>query len=51
LAFSITENNKISLTEFENLIIWERDVYIAMLNNKIQDENDRIEELKMKGQY
>ena len=47
LSFSITDQHNLSLTEFENLMIWERDIYITLLNSKIQKENDRIQEEKL----
>jgi len=31
--------HKYSLTEIENLIPWERDLYVAMLNQHIEKEN------------
>ena len=33
---------KYSLTEIENMIPYERDIYSTMLENYIKDENDRI---------
>jgi hypothetical protein len=37
--------HKYSLTELENMIPWERDVYIVMLVQHIEKENERIKEL------
>ena len=31
--------HKYSLTEIENLMPWERDIYVAMLNQHIEEEN------------
>lgn len=32
-----------SLTEMENMIPWEREIYISLLNNYIKEENERIQ--------
>jgi hypothetical protein len=37
--------HKYSLTELENMIPWEREVYVAMLIQHIKDENDRIKQV------
>ena len=36
------QHHKYSLTELENMIPWERDVYVAMLINFIEQENEKI---------
>ena len=46
--FSIVQNHKWSLTEIENMIVYEREVYIALLIEHIEEENARIEEEKAK---
>jgi hypothetical protein len=38
------QHHKYSLTELENMLPWERDIYIAMLVNYIEEENQRIKE-------
>ena len=35
------QHHKYSLTEIENMIPWERDIYVQMLVNYIKEENDR----------
>ncbi len=37
-------HHKYSLTEIESMIPWERDVYLSLLNNYIEQENERIRE-------
>tara|TARA_X000001388_G_scaffold71644_1_gene61625 strand:- start:16085 stop:16198 length:114 start_codon:yes stop_codon:yes gene_type:complete len=32
------------MSDMENMIIWERDIYISLLNNKIEKENQKIQE-------
>ena len=39
LNFSLIQHHKYSLTEIENLIPWERDIYVALLNQYIEEEN------------
>ena len=36
------QHHKYSLTELENMIPWEREVYVAMLVEWIKEENERI---------
>jgi len=36
------QHHKYSLTELENMLPWERVVYISMLTEYIKEENDRI---------
>ena len=42
INFQLIHLHKYSLTEMENLIPWERDVYMSQLINYIQAENERI---------
>lgn len=36
------QHHKYSLTELENMMVWERDIYVAMLIQYIEEENDKI---------
>ena len=38
LNFSLMQYHKYSLTEIENMIPWERDVYVTMLQNHLEEE-------------
>ena len=38
LNFSLIQYHKYSLTEIENLIPWERDIYVGMLQQYLEDE-------------
>ena len=40
--FSMMQNHKYSLTELENMLPWEREVYVSLLMNHIAEENARI---------
>ena len=44
--FSMIQHHKWSLTEIENLIPWERDVYVQMLADHIKAENKKAAEQK-----
>ena len=38
------QHHKYSLTELENMIPWERDVYVAMLMQYVEDENQKLKQ-------
>jgi hypothetical protein len=38
LNFSLMQYHKYSLTEIENMIPWERDVYVSMLESHLEEE-------------
>ena len=40
--FSLMQHHKYSLSELENMIPWEREIYLSLLVNYIQEENERI---------
>ena len=42
--FSLMQHHKYSITELENMIPFERDVYILLLSQHIQEENQRIQQ-------
>jgi len=37
----LIQHHKYSLTEIENMIPWERDIYVQMLVDYIKEENER----------
>ena len=37
LNFSLMQYHKYSLTEIENLIPWERDIYVGLLQQYVED--------------
>jgi hypothetical protein len=45
LNFALMQYHKYSLTEIENMIPWERDIYVGLLRQHIEEE-----ELKRKQQ-
>ena len=42
--FSLMQHHKYSLTEIENMMPWERDIYLALLNQYVEEENARIQQ-------
>ena len=41
--FGMMQYHKYSLTEIENMMPWEREIYIGLLMEHIKEENERIE--------
>ena len=37
--FALMQHHKYSLTEIENMIPWEKDVYVTLLEQYIEEEN------------
>ena len=48
MTFSMIQHHKWSLTEIENMLPWERDIYVDKLIHWIKEENQRIEEQNRK---
>ena len=48
LNFKMIQMHNWSLTEIENMIPYEREVYLTLLNEHIKDENRRIKEAQRK---
>ena len=42
--FALVQHHKYSLTELEEMMPWERNIYVAMLSQWIEEENQRIKE-------
>lgn len=36
------QHHNYSLTELDNMMPWEREIYVALLNKYIEEENERI---------
>ena len=43
MNFALMQHHKYSLTEIENMIPWERDIYVQMVRQWVKKENERIE--------
>ena len=47
LNFALMQHHKYSLTEIENMMPWERDIYVGLLNQWIDDENLKAKQAGM----
>ena len=47
LYFALMQHHKYSLTEIENMMPWERDIYLGLLNQYIEDENLKAKQANM----
>jgi hypothetical protein len=45
------QHHKYSLTELENMMPWEREIYVGLLAEHIKEENERIEQENRKSKY
>ena len=43
------QHHNYSLTDLENMLPWEREIYVDMLITYIKEENDRIKRENQKG--
>ena len=41
INFALMQHHKYSLTELDNMIPWEKDVYVNLLSNHIKEENEK----------
>lgn len=41
IIFALTQFHKWSITEIENLLPYEREIYVTMLNNHIEEEEKK----------
>ena len=39
LNFALKQHHKYSLTELENMIPWEREIYVSLLQQYVEEEN------------
>ena len=47
--FALMQHHKYSLTELDNMIPWERVIYVNLLAKWIKEENERIKEEERKS--
>ena len=38
------QHHNYSLTELENMVPWEREIYVGLLNEHIREENERLKQ-------
>ena len=41
INFALMQHHKYSLTELDNLLPWEKEVYVNLLSNYIKEENEK----------
>ena len=44
--FALMQHHKYSLTELENMLPWEREVYVNLLMKHLKEESDKLEAKK-----
>jgi len=49
INFALMQFHKYSLTEIENLMNWERDIYLALLKQHIEEENLKAQQAVNRG--
>ena len=49
LNFAMMKYHKYSLTEIENMIPWERDIYVGLLQAHLEEERLKENQLKANG--
>ena len=42
--FALMQHHKYSLTELDSMMPWEREIYVMLLNQYIEEENERIKQ-------
>jgi len=49
LNFAMMQYHKYSLTEIENMIPWERDIYVGLLQAHLEEERLKENQIKANG--
>jgi hypothetical protein len=47
----MNQHHNWSITEIENMLPWERDIYVDKIIQYVKNENDKIKEQNRKRQY
>ena len=47
--FSLMQHHKYSLSELENMMPWEREIYVDMLITHIKEENEKQKQREAEG--
>ena len=51
MVFQMVQHHQWSLTEIENMLPWERDIYVDKLITHIKDQNQKVKEQERKQQH
>ena len=49
LNFALIRHHKYSLTEIENMIPWEKEIYVSLLQQYVEEENLKVEQRKQQN--
>ena len=49
LNFALMQHHKYSLTEIENMIPWERDIYVGLLQSHLEEERLKEQQRNANG--
>jgi|TARA_Y100001937_G_C7102782_1_gene323363 hypothetical protein len=49
INFAMMQHHKYSLTELENMIPWEKEIYLTFLQQYIEEENLKAQQQQMNG--
>jgi hypothetical protein len=41
------QHHKYSLTELENMLPWEREIYVGLLTRYLEEENEKLKQQKL----
>jgi len=47
--FNLLHHHKYSLSEFDEMIPWEKQLYIRMLTDHIKEQNEKVKQLQMQN--
>ena len=51
IMFSLVQHHKYSITEIENLIPWEREIFVGLLVKYLKEENEAMENESRRNKY
>lgn len=46
--FAMMQHHKYSLTELEEMMPWEREIYVTLLLKHLKEENERLKQQKLR---
>lgn len=47
INFILIQHHKYSISDLENMLVWEREIFISQLESYIIEENERLEKLRL----
>ena len=47
--FAMVQHHKYSFSEIENMMPWERDIYVQMLLDHVEEENEKMKQQQAKS--